>query len=41
MKKSYSKLSKNESVCMCEEGWCVGIEQKVASLREDEGGTIN
>ena len=41
MKKSYSKLSKNESVCMCEEGWCVGIEQKVGSLPEGGGGIIN
>ena len=41
MKKSYSKLSKNESVSMCGEGWCVGIEQKVGSLTEGGGGIIN
>ena len=25
--KSHSKLSKNEPVCMCKEGWCIGLGQ--------------
>ena len=33
MKKSHSRLSKNEPVCMCKEGWCVGLGQ-------EEGGGI-
>ena len=28
MKKSHSKLSKNEHVCICKEGWCVGLGQE-------------
>ena len=28
MKKSDSKLSKNERMCMCKEGWCVGLGQE-------------
>ena len=28
MKKSNSKLSKNEPVCMCKESWSVGLGQE-------------
>ena len=28
MKKSHSKLPKNEPVCMCKEGWCVELAQE-------------
>ena len=28
MKKSHFTLSKTEPVCMCEEGWCVGLGQE-------------
>ena len=34
MKKSHSKLSKNEPVCICKEGWCFGLEQERGCLRE-------
>ena len=28
MKKSHSKLPKNEPVCMCKECWCVELAQE-------------
>ena len=34
MKKIHSKLFKNELVCMCKEGWCVRLGQKVGCLSE-------
>ena len=34
MKKSHSKLLKNEPVCMCKVGWCVGLGQEGDCLRE-------
>ena len=34
MKKSHSKLSKNEPACMCKEGWYVGLGQEGDSLHE-------
>ena len=34
--KSHSKLSKNETVCMCKEGWCFGLGQEGGSLCEGE-----
>ena len=34
MKKIHSKLSKNELVCMCKEGWYVRLGQRVACLSE-------
>ena len=34
MKKSHSNLTKNERVCMCDEGWCVGSGQERGCLRE-------
>ena len=37
MKKSRSKLSKNEPVCICTKGCCVGFGQEVGSLREGRG----
>ena len=37
MKKSHSKLSKNELVSTCEEGLCVGIGQEVGYLHEGGG----
>ena len=40
MKKSHSKLSKNEPVCMCKEGWCVGLGQEGGSLREGGGNCL-
>ena len=38
IKKSHSKLSKNDPVCMCKESWCVGLGQEGGSLRE--GGWV-
>ena len=38
MKKSHSKLSKNEPVCMCKEGWCVGLGQEWGPLHK---GSLN
>ena len=40
MKKSHSKLSKDEPVCMCEEGWCVGSGREGGSLREGGGNCL-
>ena len=40
MKKSHSNLSKNEPGCMCKEGWCVGLRQQGASLREGWGNCL-
>ena len=34
MKKSYSELSKNEPVCICKEGWCVGLGELRGCLRK-------
>ena len=37
MKKSHSKLSKNEPVCMCKEGWCIGLgQERVICVRVGE-----
>ena len=36
MKKSHSKLSKNEPVCMCMKGWCLGLGQEEVCLCEGE-----
>ena len=32
MKKSHSKLCKNEPLCMCKEGWCVRLGQEGAKV---------
>ena len=34
MKKSHSKLSKNEPVCICKEGWCVRLGQEAGCLHK-------
>ena len=41
MKNSHSKLSENEPICMCKEGWCVGSGYEGGTLREDGGNTYN
>ena len=41
MKKSHFKFSKNGTVCMYKEGWCVGIGQKVGSLHDGGSKIIN
>ena len=38
MKKSHSKFSKNEPVCMCKESWCVALGHEGGSSRY--GGKI-
>ena len=40
MKKGHSKLSKNEPVCMCKRGWCVGLGQEEGCLRESGGNCL-
>ena len=40
MKKSHSELSKNEPVCMCKEGWYVGLGQEGVFLREGGGNCM-
>ena len=40
IKKSHSKLSKNEPLCMCKESWCVGLGQEGGSLREGGGDCL-
>ena len=40
MRKSHSMLSKNEPVCMCKEGWRVGLGQEGGSLREGGGNCL-
>ena len=37
VKKSHSKFSKNEPVCMCKKGWHVDSEQEGVSLSEGSG----
>ena len=34
IEKSHSKLSRNESVCKCKEGWCLGLGQEGGCLCE-------
>ena len=34
LKENHSKFSKNQPVCMCKEGWCVGLWQEGGSLGE-------
>ena len=34
MKKIHLKLSENEPVCMCKEGWCAGLGQEEGCLHE-------
>ena len=42
MKKSHSKLSKNQSVWMRKQGWCVGLGwTEGGSLREEEEGELS
>ena len=39
-KKSYSKWSKNEPVCMCKEGWCARLGQEEGTVYWRVGGTV-
>ena len=34
LKKIHLKLSENEPVCICKEGWCAGLEQEEGCLHE-------